>query len=414
MTDDESLLRAILENRDDDTPRLIYADRLEAQGDPRGAFIRLQCASAQKEMALVDPRYWDLHLRGFTLGVKGPRVHETVCPVIPVRPNSIIPRREIELGRAYVVKWLEQFGVGDASLAPYFSLTFFRGFAAGLRVSPEAIKLKGLHSEIAKVFAIPTLERLEAFLVSDGAGRELADMMQWGQFRALHICGPGPVNWYHDPTSLPIDQTIRQMASAPGARALTYLKMSRCWIGLEAFEMLVNSPNLDNLRVLALEGFMHQWDAAGGLPDYYRVIGRQHLQVLLDSRVAGWLTSLSLQDHNFSEEVELLASASRLTNLRCLDLCGNKVKPWQEQALRERWGQDLFLLSDKSKENEGFMKTFAQRYQYSHFYEYDFDCVRRKRDRNSMGWRDDGMPTCRSEGVGSAQPRIYANDAQPT
>lgn len=44
MTERESLLRAVCENPDDDTPRLVFADWLDEHGDPAWAeFIRLQC-----------------------------------------------------------------------------------------------------------------------------------------------------------------------------------------------------------------------------------------------------------------------------------------------------------------------------------------------------------------------------------
>lgn len=48
MTLDDAFLRAITENPDDDTPRLIYADWLEERGDPRGEFIRIQIAVAHE------------------------------------------------------------------------------------------------------------------------------------------------------------------------------------------------------------------------------------------------------------------------------------------------------------------------------------------------------------------------------
>ena len=54
MTHDEGFLQAILEAPEDDTPRLIYADWLEDQGDPRGEFIRLQAQLAR--MSEDDPR----------------------------------------------------------------------------------------------------------------------------------------------------------------------------------------------------------------------------------------------------------------------------------------------------------------------------------------------------------------------
>jgi uncharacterized protein (TIGR02996 family) len=45
MTDD-AFLRAILQDPDDDVPRLVYADWLDERGDPRGEFIRVQCRLA--------------------------------------------------------------------------------------------------------------------------------------------------------------------------------------------------------------------------------------------------------------------------------------------------------------------------------------------------------------------------------
>jgi len=46
VTHDEAFLQAILEDPEDDTPRLVYADWLEERGDPRGEFIRVQCRLA--------------------------------------------------------------------------------------------------------------------------------------------------------------------------------------------------------------------------------------------------------------------------------------------------------------------------------------------------------------------------------
>src|SRR5204863_7774890 len=47
MTADDAFLDAVLEQPDDDTPRLMYADWLEERGDPKGEFIRLQCELAR-------------------------------------------------------------------------------------------------------------------------------------------------------------------------------------------------------------------------------------------------------------------------------------------------------------------------------------------------------------------------------
>ena len=46
MRDESAFLQTIAAAPDDDAPRLVYADWLAERGDPRGAFVRLQCALA--------------------------------------------------------------------------------------------------------------------------------------------------------------------------------------------------------------------------------------------------------------------------------------------------------------------------------------------------------------------------------
>jgi uncharacterized protein (TIGR02996 family) len=58
MHDASAFLRTIAAAPDDDAPRLVYADWLEDRGDPRGAFIRVQCALAA--LPPDDPRRPDL------------------------------------------------------------------------------------------------------------------------------------------------------------------------------------------------------------------------------------------------------------------------------------------------------------------------------------------------------------------
>src|SRR5580692_11368146 len=50
MTDGDALRRAVIANRDDDAPRLIYADWLDENGQSdRAAFIRAQVEAARAE-----------------------------------------------------------------------------------------------------------------------------------------------------------------------------------------------------------------------------------------------------------------------------------------------------------------------------------------------------------------------------
>ena len=61
MTQGDGFIRAITENPDDDALRLVYADWLEERGNPRGEFIRLQCAL--ERMSQEDPRRESLQAR---------------------------------------------------------------------------------------------------------------------------------------------------------------------------------------------------------------------------------------------------------------------------------------------------------------------------------------------------------------
>jgi uncharacterized protein (TIGR02996 family) len=57
----QAFLEAIAADLDDDAPRLLFADWLEEHGDPRGEFIRVQCALAG--LPADDPRRTDLARR---------------------------------------------------------------------------------------------------------------------------------------------------------------------------------------------------------------------------------------------------------------------------------------------------------------------------------------------------------------
>jgi uncharacterized protein (TIGR02996 family) len=51
--DHDPFLRQILAHPEDDGPRLVWADRLDERGDPRGEFIRVQCELAKEPQGTV-------------------------------------------------------------------------------------------------------------------------------------------------------------------------------------------------------------------------------------------------------------------------------------------------------------------------------------------------------------------------
>src|SRR6266511_2319846 len=54
MRQEDAFLQAVLDEPDDEAPRLIYADWLQERGDPRGEFIQVQCQLAR--LRAGDPR----------------------------------------------------------------------------------------------------------------------------------------------------------------------------------------------------------------------------------------------------------------------------------------------------------------------------------------------------------------------
>jgi len=103
MNDGEALRRAVIANRDDDTPRLIYADWLDENGQSnRAAFIRAQvdvaraepfsplarAAESKAHLLLESHRKdWTRHLHGRTLDI--PRFQRGFIEHVAVKPIPI-------------------------------------------------------------------------------------------------------------------------------------------------------------------------------------------------------------------------------------------------------------------------------------------------------------------------------------
>src|SRR5262249_12640860 len=97
-TNEAALLRAIAEENDDDTGRLVLADWLEEHGDSaRAEFIRVQC--------------------------------ELTAPKLPEKRRDTLRLRERELLDAHRHEWVEAFGL------PMEDVRFDRGLIAGMRLS---------------------------------------------------------------------------------------------------------------------------------------------------------------------------------------------------------------------------------------------------------------------------------------
>jgi uncharacterized protein (TIGR02996 family) len=157
VSEREALLRAICENPDDDTPRLVFADWLQEHGDEsRAEFIRVQCEVAR-------------------------------LPTDDDRLDGLI-RRECELQKQFGKKWLGELPVPDNEHirwpeAPGWldGETFDRGFACQLFTQTAGLLAK--HANV--LFYATPVRRLLIWNIK--RGDKLAGLPQLRHLHTIRI-----------------------------------------------------------------------------------------------------------------------------------------------------------------------------------------------------------------------------------
>jgi uncharacterized protein (TIGR02996 family) len=314
---EDGFLHDILAHPDDDAPRLIYADWLDERNDPRGEFIRVQCALAY--LSVEDPRRWPLE------------------------------QGEEELLREHETKWLPK-DIGSARCV------FRRGFVAEitlyihdfLSVAESSIEQTPLQ-HVCLRGPINTAEMQRA---RESTGwKEVAQSPLLARLQSLSLAFPLDFEGWrslHESTHLANLTDLKIIASGrhedividwaaltnrPALRSLTLCQNALNLVDLPA---LANCSSLTGLRELNLNDNHLTHEAARVLAE-----GRllHQLEVLhLGSNLLGdtgaliireWpalprLTRLSL-GHNriFPAGIQKLAKARALRGLISLDLFGN-------------------------------------------------------------------------------------------
>lgn len=157
MNERQALLRAICENPDDDTPRLVFADWLQEHGeDARAEFIRTECEVAR--MATDDERL-----------------------------NDLI-RRAVELQQQFGKKWLSELPTFGTQLVRWTEgsswlggETFDRGFAACLFVQTAGLLAKHANA----LFSATPVRRLLIWNIK--RGDKLAKIPQLRHLHTIRV-----------------------------------------------------------------------------------------------------------------------------------------------------------------------------------------------------------------------------------
>jgi uncharacterized protein (TIGR02996 family) len=272
MTQDEAFLQSIIEAPSDDTPRLIYADWLEENGDaPRAEFIRLQCRMATTRAG--EPEH------------------------------SELLDREWELLTVYRKRWQP---VAHSVLAAHlFESAFIRGFFARVNI-PAAVLLE--HGE--ELFRTFPLEELR---IRD-LGRQLGEMVRqpWlSQVMSLDLS--------HNELTL---DDLHVLFDSPHLTQLRRLGLRNVSLNQDGMERLARWPGLRQITGLDLgnDRIGQEGERLANRP------GPGGLASLIESPRLLRLESLSLADTALTEaDLACLANSSRLPLLSQLRLPGCSI-----------------------------------------------------------------------------------------
>jgi uncharacterized protein (TIGR02996 family) len=330
----------ILEHPDDRAPRLIYADWLEEQGDPRGEFIRLHCAAT--DLAPGDP------------------AREPLAK----RLRELLALHEQDWTDELVGPLRELLGT-DA-----FEYDFRSGFVEALTL-PARLFLE--HAR--ELFDLVPLRRLR-LLEAGPHLHDLARLAALGRLSGLDLAGRGLRE-----SSRRVSEGFRRLAASPHLAGLRRLGLHEAGIGAEHLEQLLDSPHLSGLEVLLLGGNTLGDESAealaraplaaglvtldlagtglsdGGLRALVRVglrrlarlnisgnhgVSNDSLLALTESPPAQSLTLLDLVNTGVTPAGAAARVSSHLTGLKRLFLSrkGNG-KAWE--ALRRRLGEGLII-----------------------------------------------------------------------
>jgi uncharacterized protein (TIGR02996 family) len=369
MSSHAAFLQAITSAPDDDTHRLVYADWLDDNGDPRRAeFIRLQCRLANMdecdperpelldrewELLAVYRKRWQpgpdsvlgkrLYNSGFVRGFFG-RVR---LPVDMLLEHGEEIFREYPLQELHLCEFKGR--LGDLLSRPWMA------GVSSLFLLEEVLSL----DEIRALTTSPYLGGLRKLtvrnLVLSPEGLEL--LARWPGLRRLtHLClvnsarGTGPVPagtrltetglrplleagaltqltslrlhgmvWETSPNSYFPDAEIALLAHSPNLPALTRLELAEAALSVEAYRTLAGATGLPALRHLK----------AG----WYGV-GAEGVPALVASPLLANLDTLDLSTAGFGREAAAaLAASPHLGRLRNLDLTWSHVGPEEAKTL---------------------------------------------------------------------------------
>ncbi|MBY0461451.1 MAG: TIGR02996 domain-containing protein [Gemmataceae bacterium] len=291
MTDRDALYRAVLDNPDDDTLRLVYADAVEEAGDPRrAAFIRTRVELAllpEYDPGAIQARYhdqkkkvdggrWITELPPLPDGLSWARdpFRRGLPAAIQARDGAAFVAHADALFDLYPVEWLE---LADTLL-----------------------------KDTAELAACPWLNRIRHLSLARGtsgpAVRRLLGSEHFERLGSLHI---GP--------QMTTTATVNEIVRSRVFKELTALSVQEDRRGGGAIAgQLANLANPPKLTKLDLSS---------------NRLTAEHLERLVAAPVLGAVEELDLSDNHLGSEGVAVLARAKLPNLRTLHLLRTRPTP---------------------------------------------------------------------------------------
>jgi uncharacterized protein (TIGR02996 family) len=342
MTDHDAFVQAIIQQPDDDVPRLVYADWLEERNDPRGEFIRVQCELAK--IPIDDPRWdaleqreWDLlraHEEKWTADIKSLvsdwQFHRGFVDTVSMGARAFVDGAE-KLFKRVPIRSLTLSRVGPSTVS-----------GKELAVIPQLANLRSLNlkgniqlPELKALFLSLHLKRLASLAVNCddvdtlktvcksplSSLEELVVVSMFSTSPLKVLAGKLPFSL----KKLSLAQAglnaedIEQLASASGLASLTHLDLTdNSNLRVAGGQALANSKFLTNLTTLSLG------KSKGAVQGCQ--IGLKGTQALANSVTLANLTSLDLCDNGLADSaVSAIVTSPTWPKLKELSLGSNKI-----------------------------------------------------------------------------------------
>jgi uncharacterized protein (TIGR02996 family) len=310
MTPDDAFLQAILEDPDDDTPRLVYADWLDEHGQPeRADFIRVQC-----ELAWLK-------------GVERPDSKTQARMAALATREAFLFRSHRDSWSQPLPKWARGwygFERGFVTTVSALAEEFLQHGADLFRVAPvQHLAVEFAAGRVAALAASPLLTALRSLLlgnqsVDDDASRALA--------ASAHLANLTLLNLDNNQITR---SGARELAASPHLQRLVRLQLAGNMLGQEGAVVLAAALSLPSLAVLDLPR---------------NGIGNAGTVALAGAARLAGLNALHLQSNGIGEEgARALAHSPYLGDLQVLSLGNNPINARGVRALQTRFGSRVHL-----------------------------------------------------------------------